>query len=129
MDKENYYKFPLIMRNLRKVFITHGGEQRTVALSNISLRIEKGEIFGMVGPAKSGKTTLIQCLSGLLEATTGHAWIKGYEIKHQLEVIQLMMGVCFQEDILWDDLTVYEHLLFFARIKGIPILDEHKVIR
>lgn len=61
--------------------------------------------------------------------TLGNAWIGGFDIQNNLEVVQLQIGVCPQFDILWDTLTVEEHLLFYARIKGIPPHEEQEMIK
>jgi ABC-type multidrug transport system ATPase subunit len=51
--------------------------------------------------------------------TSGNSWMSGYDIKNQLDLVQLQIGVCPQFDVLWEDLTVEEHLLFYARLKGV----------
>lgn len=58
-------------------------------------------------------------LTGMFPSTNGNAWIAGFDIKNQLETVQLQIGYCPQFDILWEDLTVTEHLTFYAKIKGI----------
>jgi ABC-type multidrug transport system ATPase subunit len=57
-------------------------------------------------------------LTGLYKPESGNAWVAGYDLKNNLELVQLQIGVCPQFDILWQDLTVEEHLLFYARMKG-----------
>ena len=56
----------------------------------------------------------------MFEPNFGNAWIGGYSIKKSLEKAQLQMGVCPQFDLLWPQLSVEEHLYFYARLKGIP---------
>ena len=90
-----------------------------VATKNFSLRIKSGEMFGLLGPNGAGKTTLISMLTGMYGPTSGNAWIAGNDIRNELEIVQLNIGLCPQFDLLWGDLTVEEHLLFFARLKGI----------
>ena len=80
--------------------------------------IEKKEIFGLLGPNGAGKTTLISMFTGLYEPDEGNAWISGFDIKNEIDKVQLEIGFCPQFDILWPDLTVREHLLFYSRIKG-----------
>ena len=95
-------------------------------------------MFGLLGyfnfkidtnlrPNGAGKTTVISMLTGLYRPTYGNAWIAGYDIKNHLDQVQLQMGVCPQFDILWPDLTVKEHLLFYARLKGISPKEEQNV--
>ena len=59
-------------------------------------------------------------ITGMFEPNYGNAWIGGYDIKESIEKAQLQMGVCPQLDLLWPQLTVIEHLSFYARLKGIP---------
>ena len=82
----------------------------------------------MLGPNGAGKTTLISMLTGLYKPDAGNAWVAGCDIKNQLDSVQLQMGVCPQFDILWADLTVDEHLLFYARVKGISPKDEKAMV-
>lgn len=110
LDKADYYKYPLIIKDLRKVFKGYGGRREKVATKNFSLRIKKGELFGLLGPNGAGKTTLISMLTGMFPPTKGNAWVAGFDIKHQLEAVQLQIGFCPQFDVLWDNLTVKEHL-------------------
>ena len=94
LDKADYYKYPLIIKDLRKVYPGFGGRPPKAATRNFCLRIKKGEMFGLLGPNGAGKTTLISILTGLYKPNTGNAWIAGYSIKDQLEVVQLQIGVC-----------------------------------
>jgi ABC-type multidrug transport system ATPase subunit len=60
----------------------------------------------------------------------GNAWIGGFSVKSQLEIVQLQIGMCPQFDVLWDELTVEEHLLFYARVKGVsPNEEEYQVTK
>lgn len=128
LDKADYYKYPLIIKDMRKVYPSCGGVPPKVATKSFCLRIKKGEMFGLLGPNGAGKTTLISMLTGMYRPSNGNAWVAGYDIRNQLDVVQLQIGVCPQFDLLWSDLTVEEHLLFFARLKGIePEKEEEKV--
>lgn len=69
----------------------------------------------------AGKTTLISILTGVYPATSGTAKLAGFDIKNQSELALRSIGVCPQFDILWSDLTVEEHLYFYARLKGVAI--------
>lgn len=124
MDRNDYYKYPLIVKDLRKVYPGFGGRPPKIATKKFCLRIKKGELFGLLGPNGAGKTTLISMLTGLYRPDGGNAWVAGFDIKNQLDQVQLQMGVCPQFDILWADLTVEEHLLFYARLKGISPKEE-----
>lgn len=82
LDKADYFKYPLIIKDLRKEFEGIGGRKRKVATKNMSLRIKKGEMFGLLGPNGAGKTTLISMLTGLFEPTRGNVWVAGFDIRH-----------------------------------------------
>jgi ABC-type multidrug transport system ATPase subunit len=59
-------------------------------------------------------------LTGLYPSTHGNAWVGGHDIRGELSKVQMSLGVCPQFDLLWPELTVEEHLLFYARLKGVP---------
>jgi ABC-type multidrug transport system ATPase subunit len=69
--------------------------------------------------AGAGKTTLISVLTGLYEPTSGIARIAGYDLSTEISDIHHHLGVCPQFDIQHDELTTEEHLLFYARLKGV----------
>lgn len=60
-------------------------------------------------------------ITGMYAPNYGNAWVGGYSIREELEKVHLEMGVCPQFDLLWPMLTVEEHLLFYARLKGVRI--------
>jgi ABC-type multidrug transport system ATPase subunit len=95
-----------VAKDIRKVYPGVNGRPPKVANTNICFKIHPGELFGLLGPNGAGKTTLITQLTGLYAPTLGNAWIGGYDIRNQLELVQLQIGVCPQFDILWDNLTV-----------------------
>jgi ABC-type multidrug transport system ATPase subunit len=68
-------------------------------------------------------------LTGMYKPTSGNAWMAGYDIKNSLELVQLQIGVCPQFDILWTDLTCKEHLLFYARLKGVGPEEEEAMVK
>ena len=87
------------------------------------------EIFGLLGPNGAGKTSLISMITGLYQPDQGNSWIGGYNIIENIEKVHLQIGVCPQFDLLWPDLTIKEHLLFYARIKGISRINEEKNVK
>ena len=130
INNQEYWKYPLVVKDIRKVYPGVNGRPPKVANANICLKVENGELFGLLGPNGAGKTTLITQLTGLYPPTDGNAWIGGYNIRKQLDLVQLQIGVCPQFDILWGNLTVEEHLLFYARIKGIsPDMEKQNVTK
>ncbi|EGR34219.1 hypothetical protein IMG5_020170 [Ichthyophthirius multifiliis] len=125
---EDLKKYPLVIKDLRKVYKPVGGRPEHVAVKNLSFCIKQGEIFGLLGPNGAGKTTLISMITGIYPPSKGNAWVAGYDIINNMEYVHLNIGVCPQFDLLWPDLTVEEHLLFYARLKGIkPSQEKEKV--
>jgi ABC-2 type transport system ATP-binding protein len=85
-----------------------------VAVSDISFEIERGEIWGFLGPNGAGKSTAIRMLCGVLSPTSGRAEVLGYDVARDPEAVKLRIGYMSQGSNLWNDLTVEEHLRFYA---------------
>ena len=109
----------LVMHNMRKAF-----SRTKIAVRGVSMAIEPDTVFGLLGPNGAGKTTLINILTGLYNSTGGDATIDGYRVGAQMRDVYMSIGVCPQHDVLWGDLTVEDHLLFYARLKGVPAAAE-----
>lgn len=116
----NLGEYALVCKRLRKVYESIDARPKKVAVQDFSLVIPKGEFFGLLGPNGAGKTSLISVLTGLSKLTRGAAWISGKSIVTETEDANAKMGVCPQDNYLWPDLTVEEHLYFYAYIKGVP---------
>jgi len=84
------------------------------------MSIEKGEVFGLVGPDGAGKSTLIRVLSTVLEPTSGEAWVFGHSVERDAHSVKLRIGYMSQSFSLYPDLTVAENLDFFAELRGVP---------
>lgn len=90
------------------------------AVDKVSFNIPKGEIFGLLGPNGAGKTTTIRMLCGLLIPTSGTGKVMGYDVAHQPEKVKANLGYMSQKFSLYNDLTAFENLDFYARIYRIP---------
>jgi len=91
-----------------------------VAVDHVNFEIPKGEIFGLLGPNGAGKTTTIRMLCGLLMPTEGTGTVLGFDVRKEPEEIKKRIGYMSQKFSLYDDLTAYENINFYARLYGVP---------
>ncbi|MGS0527154.1 ABC transporter ATP-binding protein [Zobellia nedashkovskayae] len=99
------------------------------ALDAVSLKVEKGELFGLIGPDGAGKTSLIKILSTLLLATSGTAEIEGMDVVKQYQSIRRQIGYMPGKFSLYQDLTVEENLNFYASIFGTTLEENYDLIK
>ncbi|MBN1536669.1 MAG: ABC transporter ATP-binding protein [Anaerolineales bacterium] len=90
-----------------------------VAVDHVSFHVQPSEIVGYLGPNGSGKTTTIRMLLGLLKPNEGSASVLGFDIARQSEQIRAVCGYMSQKFAIYDDLTVWENLQFYAGVYGI----------
>jgi len=91
-----------------------------VAVRDVSLTVNRGEIFGVLGPNGAGKSTTIRMLCGILDPTGGSGRVVGFDIARDAERIKERIGYMTQRFSLYEDLTVAENLRFYAGIYGVP---------
>ena len=106
---------------------THGLSRRFadfVALEQLNLSINSGEIFGLLGPNAAGKSTTIRLLAGILRPSLGEASILGLNLFTQTEKIKRRIGYVAQQFSLYSDLTVYENITFYGGLYGVD--DKHR---
>lgn len=104
----------IVVENLTKAF------GRFKAVDQISFEVEKGEIFGFLGANGAGKTTAMRMLCGLSIPSSGKAFVAGYDIRTQPEMIKKNIGYMSQKFALYEDLTVAENIRFYAGIYQVP---------
>lgn len=90
------------------------------AIVDLDLRIPRGEIFGLLGPNGSGKTTTIRLLLGILEPSAGSASVLGFDTRRHAQDIRTRCGALLEHNGLYERLSAWNNLELFARIWGIP---------
>ncbi|XP_055842779.1 LOW QUALITY PROTEIN: uncharacterized protein LOC129909731 [Episyrphus balteatus] len=103
----------LQIKNLTKIF----GQRK--AVKNLSLNMYEDEITVLLGHNGAGKTTTISMLTGMFPPSSGTAIINGSDIRTNIDGARMSLGICPQHNILFDDLTVRDHLVFYSRLKGL----------
>jgi ABC-2 type transport system ATP-binding protein len=91
-----------------------------MAVDNLTLSIEEGEIFGLVGPDGAGKTTTMRLLTGIMDPSAGEAWVAGRHVVREAEAIKDDIAYMSQRFGLYPDLTVMENVDFYADLYGMP---------
>jgi len=91
----------------------------SIAVDNLDLSINSGEVFGLLGPNAAGKSTTIRLLAGILRANSGQASILGLNLFTQTELIKQRIGYVAQQFSLYPDLTVFENITFYAGLYGV----------
>ena len=93
----------------------------TIAVSELSLTLQRGEVFGFLGPNGASKTTTIRVLCGLIRPTAGYGTILGYDSWSDRIKVRRLLGYVPQQFSLYPDLTVLENLWFFASAYRVPL--------
>ena len=94
--------------------------KKTRAVDALDLTIERGELFGLIGPDGAGKTTTLRLLAGLLNITEGSATVAGFDLQKQAEAIKPKVGYMAQRFSMYGELSVLENLHFFAELYDVP---------
>lgn len=98
------------------------------ALSSVSFEVERGELFGLIGPDGAGKTTLFRLLTTLLSPDAGSATVDGYDIVKEYHAIRSRVGYMPGRFSLYPDLSVEENLQFFAALFGVNVEESYNLI-
>lgn len=99
------------------------------AIQSLDLAVEKGCIYGFLGPNGCGKTTAIRLLTGLLRPSSGSVEVLGQQLPKSANKLRMEIGYMTQKFSLYDDLTVKENLLFLSKIFAIPAKQQNKRIQ
>ena len=113
------------MVNLRKVF---RGQRDVIAVAGVSFNAFQGEITALLGHNGAGKTTTMSVLTGLFSASAGSAYINGHDIGTSMAAVRRSLGLCPQHNMLFEDLNVLEHFVFFGMVSGDQALMIHDMI-
>ena len=114
------------MLNVQHISKRYGKVQ---ALQDVSFSVDRGEVFGLIGPDGAGKTTLFRILTTLLLADEGIASVDGYDVVKQMKDIRRRVGYMPGRFSLYQDLTVRENLEFFATLFGTTVDEGYDSIR
>lgn len=114
IDKADPTSFALLVQHLVK----HFGSK--IAVKDLSFGLRLGETFGLLGRNGSSKTTTIGCITGQHDFTSGSIKIFGQDIATSADFLHQNIAIIPQFDVVWDDLTVRQHLMFYCRVRGVP---------
>lgn len=115
----------VLVHNITKVY----GKEKLVAVDQVSFAVNKGEIFGLIGPDGAGKTSIFRMLTTLLLPDGGNATVDGYDIVKDYKQIRSRVGYMPGKFSLYQDLTVEENLHFFATLFGTTIAENYDLIK
>ena len=101
----------------------------TIAVNEVDLKVQKGEIFGLLGPDGAGKTTIMRMLSTAMLPTSGEAHILGLDVKKDEEQLRRRIGYMPQKFNLYGDLSVDENIQFFADLYDVPSKERESVTK
>uniref|UniRef100_A0AAV2MPG3 ATP-binding cassette sub-family A member 2 n=1 Tax=Knipowitschia caucasica TaxID=637954 RepID=A0AAV2MPG3_KNICA len=114
-EEPSHLPLVVCIDKLTKVYNKDG----KVALNKLSLNLHENQVVSFLGHNGAGKTTTMSILTGLFPPTSGSATIYGHDIRTEMDRIRQNMGMCPQHNVLFDRLTVHEHLWFYSRLKGV----------
>lgn len=101
-------------RSLRKVY-----SNKKVAVQSLTLNMYDDQITVLLGHNGAGKTSTMSILTGMFPPSSGTAIINGKDIRTDIDAVRSSLGLCPQHNILFDELTVREHIVFYSRLKGL----------
>jgi ABC-2 type transport system ATP-binding protein len=115
----------IIVNNLSKTY----NKDTVVAVDNVSFEVEKGALFGLIGPDGAGKTSIFRVLTTLLLPSAGTATVAGYNVVDDYKAIRKIVGYMPGKFSLYQDLTVEENLNFFATLFNTSVAQNYDLIK
>src|SRR5689334_11418181 len=113
------------LQNITKTY----GKEKTVAVDNVSFSVNKGELFGLIGPDGAGKSSIFRMLTTLLLPDGGSAKVDGFDVVKDYIEIRNTVGYMPGKFSLYQDLTIEENLNFFATVFGTTVEENYDLIR
>ena len=104
--------------------LTKAYNHSLMAVDNLDITVESGEIFGLLGPNGAGKTTTISMLCTILKPTSGTATVNGYDLIKESHKVRQSIGIVFQDPSIDDRLTGRENLYMHANLYGVPASEQ-----
>ncbi|KAL3285989.1 hypothetical protein HHI36_000503 [Cryptolaemus montrouzieri] len=111
-SSDSYSENGIEIKHLRKKF------GNTVAVNDLSMNIKKNQITVLLGHNGAGKTTTMSLITGMINYNKGKIMVYNHDIKNEEKEVRKLMGLCPQHNLLFNDLTVYEHLVLIGGLKG-----------
>lgn len=102
------------VKDLKKIY-----SNKKVAVKGLSVNMFEDQITVLLGHNGAGKTTTMSMLTGMFPPTSGTAIINGKDIKTDIQGVRTSLGLCPQHNVLFDELTVREHIIFYSKLKGL----------
>ncbi|HEX8969468.1 MAG TPA: ATP-binding cassette domain-containing protein, partial [Chloroflexota bacterium] len=99
------------------------------ALESLTFSVDEGEIFGLLGPNGSGKTTTINIVSGLSRPTAGQAFVFGFDVTRDPRSVRSRLGTVPQETALYEELSAWANMVFHADLYDVPVRGRDERIR
>ena len=125
-------EYAIQIQNLRKYYKKEEegccNSSEVKAVRNLSFCLEYGECFGLLGVNGAGKTTTFKCITNEHSQQNGKIYIDGKDISENFSELSQVFGYCPQFDAIFEYMTVYENLHFYAKIKGIALDKMEKII-
>ncbi|CAB3983284.1 ATP-binding cassette sub-family A member 2 isoform X4 [Paramuricea clavata] len=115
------------LKNLTKVYFSKKTGNH-LAVDRLCLGIQQGECFGLLGVNGAGKTSTFKMLTGDTSVTSGDAYLNSHSVCEEILKVHRCIGYCPQFDALIDEMTAREHLMLYARLRGVPSKEQTQVV-